>query len=495
MYCRMAGRLARVLVVASAWAVWLTSAPRAEAVDAPPAAVAPAPPPDAASTARAEALVSELFEAELAARGATERLALSRRFREQAAAGADEAAVRYVLLRRAGELAADAGDVGAALAAADDLAAAFRVDAAALKLETLERAAGAAKSPPAATALTAAACELGEDATARGELGAAAKASAIATTASSRSRDPTVAARAKALARRVTQARTEQRQFEAATQALEKNPDDPRANLAAGRYLAATRNDWARAVPMLAKASEPAIRALAEKERAAPTEPDAMVALGDAWWDLPDGRGGFTQAQARQRAGHWYEKALAELKGVARMPVEARLTELRLAMEARDPRLALRRLQRETGRKSSLTSEGLELRERTKVMTPEEHRVPLRIDLVAKTENDNLRLFFGDRGEVIFNWELNGRELRVHDPATGAHKGFAGKGAIKPNQWAAITWLIEPKRMVIAVDGEQRAVIEGDYAAVRGNAGVGAVDSTVTVKSWRVAPVTGGTGR
>jgi hypothetical protein len=326
------------------------------------------------------------------------------------------------------------------------------------------------------------------------DLDTAAKASALATSASIRSRDAAAVARAKALAKRVAQHKADERLFEGAMKSLARDANDPRANLTAGRYLCVERNDWTAGVPLLAKSAEPAVKALAEKERARPATPDAMIALGDAWWELPDGRGGFTQAQARRRAVHWYEKALPDVKGVARVPVEARLTEHRLAEEAQSPRLALERLQRVGGGKPVLTAEGLQLRERGKVMTPEEHRVPVRIDLVARTEKDNLRLHFGEKGEVIFNWELKGSELRIHHPVTGAHHGIPGAGALKPGQWATITWLIEPNRMVVAVDGKQRAVLEGDFAGVRGKAGFGAVDSVVTVKSWRVAPVDAGRG-
>lgn len=450
----------------------------------------PAPVPDGAAVARASSIVDGLFKPDFAKKGSADRLSLAARLRSQAASGADDAATRYVLLRRARDLAIEANDFDAAFVAVDDLAAAFKVDATSLKLETLSGAAGGARTASTASALTAAACALGESTLARGDFAAAAKASSLATTASRRARDADVVARAKMLAKGVAQARADERQFHAATQALQRDPANATANLAAGRFLCFVKDDWAAGLPLLAKSSEPRLKALAETERTRPADPDSMVALGDAWWDLPYGRGDVSQAQARQRAAYWYRKALPKLKGLKTLPVEARLLELRLALEAQLPRVALERLTPLKGKHARLISEGLELQQRTAVMTPDELRVPVRIDVVARTDKDNLRLYFGERGEVIFNWELNGKELRVHDPATGAHHGIPNQGFIEPGKWAAITWLIEPRQMVVVVDGKQRAVVEGNFGDVRGKAGVGAIDSTVTVRSWRFAPAT-----
>lgn len=486
MRCR--GRIGPGLLLA-AW-VLVTACTTLGAADKPDTAPAPAAVPDAADVARADKAVAELFKAELAAKDPAGRALLAERFRKQAAEGGDDAATRYVLLRRACDLAAEGNDYAAAFATVEELAAAFRVDADGVKLETLTKAATGARSPAAAVALTTAACDLGETFAARGDTDAAAKASSVATTASHRARDADAVARAKLLARRISQAKAEEKQYQAASRTLDRNPDDPRANLVAGRHLCFSLGDWAAGAPLLARSSEPQLKALATRELAKPADPDAMVALGDAWWELPDNRGGVTQAQARQRAAYWYAKALPDLKGLKRIPVEARVVEERLAREARLPRLALERLvvANAHDERTTLTSEGLVLKPVTQARTPDELAVPVRIDVIAKVEKNNLRLYFGEKGELIFNWELNNRELRYHDPATGRHHGVANQGSLEPGRWATITWLIEPRRATVLVDGKRRATFEGDYGNLRGTAGIGAVDSVVTVKSWRFAP-------
>src|SRR5688572_13354367 len=106
---RLAARWLRLVIVSGVWTVALAGV-GARGADGPEGRKAiPSAVPDAASIATAEATVSELFSTELAEKGVAGRLALSLRFRAQAATGADEAAVRYVLLRRACDLAAEAG--------------------------------------------------------------------------------------------------------------------------------------------------------------------------------------------------------------------------------------------------------------------------------------------------------------------------------------------------------------------------------------------------
>ncbi len=74
------------------------------------------------------------------------------------------------------------------------------------------------------------------------------------------------------------------------------------------------------------------------------------------------------------------------------------------------------------------------------------------------------------------------------DPVTGAQRGFANQGHVEPKRWTQVTWVIERDRSVVLVDGNQRAVVQGDYRDAEGKAGVVAVDSAVTVKAWRFAP-------
>ena len=90
-------------------------------------------------------------------------------------------------------------------------------------------------------------------------------------------------------------------------------------------------------------------------------------------------------------------------------------------------------------------------------------RTPFVFRVVGKTDSTNLRMHF-HRGELIFNWECNVRELRVHDPATGEHHSVKDKGFITTNECNDIEWEIRLDRMRVIVDGEVRHDGQEDYS-------------------------------
>jgi hypothetical protein len=119
------------------------------------------------------------------------------------------------------------------------------------------------------------------------------------------------------------------------------------------------------------------------------------------------------------------------------------------------------------------------------IRTQQKFRPPLVIRTRAKTDSHNLRLFYGD-GVVIFNWEMNPAEMRVHDPATGRVTALAGKGGILPNEWHDIVWEIGRANMRILVDGQPRFQTRGDYTKLDTTAGIGTFLSKLTVASFVV---------
>jgi hypothetical protein len=112
--------------------------------------------------------------------------------------------------------------------------------------------------------------------------------------------------------------------------------------------------------------------------------------------------------------------------------------------------------------------------------------VPFIIRTVAKTDSTDLRLYAGPSGRLIFNWEVNPSELRVHDPLTGDLTAEAGRGLIYPNEWHEVTWEIWEKGMKVFVDGQLRFQNFKDYHSLTGTVGIGPTGSIVTVKSFAV---------
>ncbi len=105
---------------------------------------------------------------------------------------------------------------------------------------------------------------------------------------------------------------------------LETSPDDPGANTAAGRYRAFVEDDWAAALPMLAKGADPRLAALAKAELDEPIEPADRLKLANGWLAAAQSDDHFA-AECKQEAGKWFRLALPELAGVTRLEVVKKL--------------------------------------------------------------------------------------------------------------------------------------------------------------------------
>jgi hypothetical protein len=115
-----------------------------------------------------------------------------------------------------------------------------------------------------------------------------------------------------------------------------------------------------------------------------------------------------------------------------------------------------------------------------RLMTSQSFRPPFTVRTRAKTDAYNLRLFC-EKGMIIFNWELNNRELRVHDPLNGTCTPVANQGFILPNEWHTISWSIQPMGMTLTVDGKARFQNHRDYRAVDSKVGIGPFRSELTI--------------
>jgi hypothetical protein len=129
--------------------------------------------------------------------------------------------------------------------------------------------------------------------------------------------------------------------------------------------------------------------------------------------------------------------------------------------------------------------------DRAYVLTTKEYKPPFALRVTAKTDSKNLRLHYNG-GLLIFNWEGNEDELRIHDPATDQMEGVADQGKIEPDKYHDIAWEIYPDGMRVLVDGKERARRRGEYEKLQASAGIGpAFGSVITMKSFRVEPLKG----
>jgi len=297
---------------------------------------------------------------------------LARKLLEQGQKNQASRAEQFVLLRRAGEIAQDAGEAELMLEAVDGMAAAgFNIQPFQVKARLVKQMVEGGLSGEASqlSAISEACVKFAEEAAASGAVEEASdvvsaaqhalaeprkrtqQAVRTARMAAARTRKPTDKAEQEKkvaeaqgeleaieaalgslaeCAKGLQQARREQEAISAALERLKTEPDDPDTCLTVGRWQCFYKGDWDAGLKLLAKGSDEALKKLAAEELASkPSKAEDKVARGDAWWDLAEKATGKAKTAMRQRAGHWYQEALPELAvGLVKSQVEKRLTQV-----------------------------------------------------------------------------------------------------------------------------------------------------------------------
>ena len=284
-----------------------------------------APVPSSREQNKALQAIREQFKEHYAHKDASGRLTLSQELRKQAAASESDLARQYVLLREARELAVDAGDFDAAFAAIDDMAKIFVVNARELKISALAAALDKAAIQPAALAQQY--LKVADHALVDGDVAMAVQTALLAHQTAFKSRDTAAMSKSREMDARVREARQRLNLALAAYKRLQSHPDDADASLTVGKYLCFVEGRWDEGLPRLAHGSDPKLKALAEKDLAAPTDAAAMADVADAWWDQPDSKE-TPHRRSHQRAGFWYEKALPNLKENRKATAEERIGQI-----------------------------------------------------------------------------------------------------------------------------------------------------------------------
>jgi hypothetical protein len=284
----------------------------------------PAPAGDA--LARAEANVRTVLKDDYARKQPAERKTLAQKLITLAEGTGDDPDARYVMLRDARDFAAEVADPLLAIQAIDALAKWYDVDPTAAKVAALEKVLSASSNNATVKVvndLAAAGADAAFDAD--DYTGAAKLAQVAATAARKGGLGPAAIEDAEF---RLAHLKKTRDAFDTAQPALERlkiAPDDPDANLVAGKFRCFVQGRWADGAKMLAKGSSPALKPAAELELAAPPSGPADVKVADAWWDFAQAAPDAERRPAEARARYWYGRAVPGLTGLARAKVEGRL--------------------------------------------------------------------------------------------------------------------------------------------------------------------------
>ena len=287
------------------------------------------PVPDAAAQDGARKLLDETYGEEKAgADSAVKQLLLVQKLMDDSAGSEENAARRFVALSMARDLAVEAASPYRALEIAEELAGGYEVDRLEMMAECLEASERAAKKSSEYETVAKAALPLIDAAVAADRYDLAKQIGELTASTARRAREYSIAREA---VERMHAAEEEEKQFAAVKSsfdALEANPGDAAANLAAGRHYV-RKGNWDEALPHLAAGDDLQLKQAAEKELAGAASPEEQAALGDVWWDLAEKRPGSERHALMKHAGTWYSRAQVLLPaGVTQRKVENRLKEL-----------------------------------------------------------------------------------------------------------------------------------------------------------------------
>ncbi|HUT12941.1 MAG TPA: discoidin domain-containing protein [Thermoguttaceae bacterium] len=237
---------------------------------------------------------------------------------------------RFVVLRQVMDLACEGGDAVSTFEAIDRIAADFEIDGLSVKAKVLPNVIPAAGDAEKLGLLTEAGLALVDEAAERSQYDVANEIIEMVHRAclGPSGRDY----RKRVYDRRVEIERLYRswQEFDEALAKLKLTPDDPEANLAAGRWYCLRQGDWSQGLPHLAKGSDMALRAAAEDEvTLTPTDPSGQIRLADKWWDLAEAAEDDAKTALMHHAGTWYRKAKPGVQtSLEKIKLDRRLAEI-----------------------------------------------------------------------------------------------------------------------------------------------------------------------
>jgi WD40 repeat protein/serine/threonine protein kinase len=283
--------------------------------------------PAMAEQADAEKPIKKRYETKY--KKAAERGPLAVELLDKARATTDDPTGRFVLLREARDLAAQAGDAPTSLAAIDELARVYEIeDALDMKLLALTTAAKGTAAGAASRALAEAALLVLEEAYAADDYDRVTRLAGVADAAARKGQSAPFSKQVDARLKEVSAAQKDYEALKDARATLADKPDDPDANLAVGKYLCFRKGDWDKGLPRLTKGADAGLQALAQADQARPTAAEAQVQAGDGWWKLAETKPDLGKLRLQRRACSWYQKAVTGVTGLTQDRIAERLKEV-----------------------------------------------------------------------------------------------------------------------------------------------------------------------
>jgi hypothetical protein len=315
---RLSPRLAAALLLAAG----------AAAQDPP----AKAPVPDEATLKKTETELRELLKSDYKSTDSSDRRTLAKKLLESAVKSESDPAAFYVVLREAADIAAQAEDLATAFAAVDRLAARFDVEPCGLKVDALAAARKAARRTDALSKIAVAGIRASREARGADRLDAALRALKEAEAAAKGAKDAALSKPIADEARLIAAAKKDLADVEEARTKLAGAPDDAKANLTLGRWLAFEKGKPKEALPYLAKGSDKRLSEAAKLD----LEGFDALRVGEAWMKLAaDPK--LPRTVVLERSCEWLRKAWEKEDPLTKERLRARLLALQASPKGGKP--------------------------------------------------------------------------------------------------------------------------------------------------------------
>ena len=288
------------------------------------------PVPATAALAETQALIKEIFGKEVAAaKSSQEKSAVAEKLILKSIESKDDSAAQYALLLNASDLAQEIGDLPLLMKCVDRVGDSFDIDLGQEKLNALTLYADKASQPGKQKTCAEFALKAADDAAAIDDYERALSLGRLALNTAKKLNDPKLVQRIIDRGRELVALKGG---YAAADEGLEKSkstPDDPAANLAAGKWFCLNKRDFAKGLPYLAKGSDAELRAVALLDLANPADVAPQIAVADAWWEIAQkNEVAWDKNSELRRTDFWYHRAAGSAVGLAKAKIERRMEEI-----------------------------------------------------------------------------------------------------------------------------------------------------------------------
>lgn len=236
---------------------------------------------------------------------------------------------RFVLMRKAAEKYADAGEVDRVLNTIDSLAGAFEFDRISANRILLERVSQSVATAEGYASLVAASRRFCSQSLAEERVSEAVQVAAAVQQAGTRLASKPFRKEVAERAQQLAKLYDRYQMVMGAKRTLRTAADDAKAHDVVGWWYAGPLDRWADALPHFAQGSDPALAEIAKEELDnPPTDAESRMKLADRWYDLGQSRGDEQREALLRRAAYWYAECQAGLTGLAAAKVQKRLGDL-----------------------------------------------------------------------------------------------------------------------------------------------------------------------